>query len=423
MITNDRQYKIVKSQIQDFKLALDAFPLDQQETENIHPIIMEAQRNAILSKLNELVKQTEEYDALKAGQILVTNVRTLKDLPIALIQSRIANGYSQSKLAEMLEMKEQQLQRYEAERYDSASLKTLLKIAEVLKIRLNADILIKEVEAPAFYDIKHYPFKQIFNRKWFTGFSGTLNDAVKNSATLIAELYQTAGISNLQTAFNRRSIRAGASINNYALEIWYARVIIKAREQELDNYFIKEVVTDQWLHDLRILSTDLQGPLLAINYLKNSGIRVIIEPALDGTMLDGAALLLDDMYPVIALTLRYDRLDNFWFVLLHELAHVVLHLGSLYNMIFDDLDKDAEGTDKEKEADLFALNALIPDNVWKKSLVRFSPSNETIINQAKGFQIHPALIAGRIRRQTGKYFQFNDLIGQGEVRKLFNIDF
>lgn len=421
MITNDRQYKIVKSQIQDFKLALDAFPLEQQEAENIHPVIMEAQRNAILSKLNELVKQTEEYDALKAGQILVTNVRTLKDLPIALIQSRIANGYSQSKLAELLDIKEQQLQRYEAERYDSASLKTLLKIAEVLKIRLNADILIKEVAAPALYDVKHYPFKQMFYRKWFTGFSGTLNDAVKNSATLIAELYEAAGIGNLQTAFNRRSIRAGASINNYALEIWYARVIIQARNQELQHYFIKEMVTDEWLKNLRMLSTDPQGPFLAINYLKNNGIRVVIEPTLDGTLLDGAALLLDDMYPVIALTLRYDRLDNFWFVLLHELAHVVLHLGNLYNMIFDDLDTDIEGI--EKEADAFALNALIPDNVWKKSLVRFSPSNETIVNQAKSFQIHPALIAGRIRRQTGKYFQFNELIGQGEVRKLFNIDF
>jgi Zn-dependent peptidase ImmA (M78 family) len=51
-----------------------------------------------------------------------------------------------------------------------------------------------------------------------------------------------------------------------------------------------------------------------------------------------SAMLLDDMFPVIALTLRYDRLDNFWFVLFHELAHIVLHIGSEFSIIFDDLD-------------------------------------------------------------------------------------
>ena len=118
------------------------------------------------------------------------------------------------------------------------------------------------------------------------------------------------------------------------------------------------------------------------------------------------------------MTLRHDRLDNFWFVLFHEIAHICLHLSEALTAIFDDLDVKIDGI--EQEADAFALNALIPDIIWKKSLVRFSPSAETIINQAKTLKVHPALVAGRIRRETGRYYQFSDLIGQGEVRVNFS---
>ncbi len=111
MITNDRQYKIVKSQIQDFTLALDEFNSAQKNAENIHPIIIEAQKNALISKLNDLVNEVDEYEALKSGQILIAQAKNLKDLPIVLIKARIANGLSQSDLAKILEVKEQQVQR------------------------------------------------------------------------------------------------------------------------------------------------------------------------------------------------------------------------------------------------------------------------------------------------------------------------
>ena len=276
------------------------------------------------------------------------------------------------------------------------------------------------MDYPENYNVKNYPFRQMLQRKWFPDFSGSLNDAVNKSAELLHDLFQQAGINNITKAFTKKSIRLGSAINEYALNAWYARVIVKARNQTLDTIFDKRIVTEHWLQDLAKLSVKIDGPLQAIEYLKKSGIRVVIEQHLEGTHLDGAALLLDEIYPVIALTLRHDRLDNFWFVLFHEIAHVYLHLGVNYTMIFDDLDVITDGI--EYEADQYALNAMISNTVWKKSLSRFSPSNTTITNQAKTLQIHPALIAGRIRRETGKYHQFNDLIGLGEVRKFFGND-
>jgi len=63
-------------------------------------------------------------------------------------------------------------------------------------------------------------------------------------------------------------------------------------------------------------------PHLAIQFLARHGIVLVIAPHLTNTYLDGAAMRLDDGAPVIGLSVRYDRLDNFWFCLLHELAHV-----------------------------------------------------------------------------------------------------
>jgi HTH-type transcriptional regulator/antitoxin HigA len=415
MITNDRQYKIAKSQADDFQNALEGFAFSLPE--NVHPKIAEAHKNAIQSQLDELLADIIEYEDLKEGKIVVSEINALEELPLALIRARIANQLTQAELAEKLQLKMQQIQRYESEKYESASLKTLTRIARELGLKFNADVQLKAVEAPEKLDIKNYPFKQMFQRNWFGTFLGSINDAAKQSPVLLQHLFQNAGMNNFKYAFNRQSIRSGSVFNEYALNAWYARVLIKAQEQSLENVFHKDLIDQQWLRTLAELSRETDAPVRAAEYLMSSGIHFIIEPVLEGTFLDGAALLARDLSPVVAMTLRHDRLDNFWFVLFHELAHIILHLNDDLNVIFDDLDVKIGGI--EQEADAYALNALIPDEVWRKSLVRFSPSNETIINQSETLAIHPALLAGRVRMETGKYFLFTDLIGQGEVRKCF----
>jgi HTH-type transcriptional regulator / antitoxin HigA len=417
MITNDRQYKIAKTQIENFQQSLDSLALTSSTAKNIHPKLIEVQKNAIESQLNDLLSEAKEYEDLKAGKIAITEVNSLKDLPLALIKARIANGLTQAELAEKVGVKMQQIQRYEAEKYDSASVKTLLKIAEHLNININAEVQIKTVEAPSNLDISNYPFKQMYQRKWFGNFSGSYNDAVIDSKNLIERFFETAGFSNLQYSFTKKSIRAGSTLNMFALNAWYAQVLTKAKSQQVNGVFEKSMINEGWLRSLAELSMENNSPAKAAEYLNNSGIRFVIEPQLEGTFLDGAALLWEDNSPIVAMTLRHDRLDNFWFVLFHEIAHIYLHLSDALTVIFDDLDVKIDGI--EQEADAFALNALIPDIVWKKSLVRFSPSPETIINQAKTLKVHQALVAGRIRRETGRYYQFSELIGQGEVRSNF----
>jgi HTH-type transcriptional regulator/antitoxin HigA len=153
--------------------------------------------------------------------------------------------------------------------------------------------------------------------------------------------------------------------------------------------------------------------------LEEAGIALVVEPHLASTHLDGAALLQGDR-PVIGMTLRYDRLDSFWFVLFHELFHVIKHLrkGRIEG-IFDDLDVSDNIDKVEHEADWLAGDALIPDEEWNAALARYVRSSESVVALASELRISPAIVAGRIRHEAVNYMILNDLVGQGEVRKLF----
>ena len=143
----------------------------------------------------------------------------------------------------------------------------------------------------------------------------------------------------------------------------------------------------------------------------------MFERHLPQTYLDGAALLIDNTMPTIALTLRYDRLDNFWFVLLHELGHTILHReAGLKSGFFDD--DTIQATEKvEKEADAFAKSAFLPEEKWTSSLVKFTQSADQIVSFAEENSLSPAIVAGWNRRERNDYTIFKELVGQGKVSK------
>ncbi len=172
------------------------------------------------------------------------------------------------------------------------------------------------------------------------------------------------------------------------------------------------------------LSYFKNGPLLAREYLEKNGVRLFIVPHLNKTYLDGAAMVLDDRSPVIALTLRYDRLDNFWFCLLHELAHLHKHLAfDETNIIIDEIEPrkstDAHKEDWEREADKLAKEALIPSKRWEKVNLASKDLAKEVVKFADQQKIHPAIVSGRIRFEKNNYRILSQFIGRGEVSKLF----
>lgn len=223
------------------------------------------------------------------------------------------------------------------------------------------------------------------------------------------------------TALHRKKVRSGNAPDEFALLAWQARVLEIAQTQHSEGLLGSFELNDKWLIELVHLTRDNQGPGKARDLLCRKGIALIIERHLPGTYLDGAAMLAPSGHPVVALTLRYDRLDNFWFVLFHELGHVFLHLFSALRLDFFDEEGGGDKDSIEKEADQFALDRLIPESAWKQCLSRFALTEEAVRIDAEKLGIDPSIIAGRIRKERNNYLILNALIGTGTVRSQFEM--
>ncbi|MEN9847585.1 MAG: hypothetical protein RL368_325 [Pseudomonadota bacterium] len=129
---------------------------------------------------------------------------------------------------------------------------------------------------------------------------------------------------------------------------------------------------------------------------------------------------MDGDIPVVGLTLRHDRLDNFWFVLLHELNHVQKHLNQEISYITDDLDDKVHANELiETEANEAAKNALIPLEKWAKSAVRFDYTPENAKKLASELRVHETIVAGRVRYESGDWRLLSGMLGRKQVYKLF----
>ena len=140
MIKNERQYRITRTQANRFSQTLQSLRDRRDEAEDVHPLIAKAQEEALSSQFADLESEMREYESLKAGEFQFDELRSVTQIPAALIKARIAQGLSQKSLADRVGVKEQQIQRYEATDYASASLSRIREVATAL------------AESPAKYD-------------------------------------------------------------------------------------------------------------------------------------------------------------------------------------------------------------------------------------------------------------------------------
>ncbi len=284
-----------------------------------------------------------------------------------------------------------------------------------------ADVLVGEPEAVTKVrlepetDYSAFPLKEMAERGCFGSFKGEPRRLIDQAEELMADFLREIGPTASAPAFLRAPLhqRGARAADGPALLAWRLCVMKKARAIEPPDAYRKGSVTARWLRDIARLSAFQGGPRLAKEALARAGIVLLIEPHFKGTYLDGAAML-DNGRPIVALTLRHDRLDNFWFALLHELAHVGKHLDEGHPFFADDLDS-ANAQDRiEREADDLAGNAFIPADVWQKAAVCQTPTSKNAQALARQLDIHPAIVAGRVRHETENYRLLTKMLGQGE---------
>jgi len=138
MIKTDRQYKITKAQIAKFEAALEE--PSRRARSGAKPALQKLEKDALRSQLDELRAEVKRYELLKHGQRQPAPIASFDQLPLALVEARICAGLSQKGLAERLGLQEQQIQRYEATDYASASLTRIKEVAEALGVTIKAEL-------------------------------------------------------------------------------------------------------------------------------------------------------------------------------------------------------------------------------------------------------------------------------------------
>jgi HTH-type transcriptional regulator/antitoxin HigA len=270
------------------------------------------------------------------------------------------------------------------------------------------------------YDYTQFPWKEMLERGYLGVGVNNVQQAKKRGEELIRGFMRDVFSESDRPALLRAPLHQSGSrvMDEYALLVWRIAVLKKARHQKhaLKTQYKPGFITDDWLRDLVKLSRFERGPGLAVEYLADIGVVLVIEGHFKKTYLDGAAML-DGETPVVALTLRHDRSDNFWFALTHELIHVQKHLNPERLFIADNLDDKTRSSREETEADTGASEALIPAVEWEASTVKSEPSSENAIALADKLRIHPSIIGGRVRHETGNWRLLNGL--NVNVRRFF----
>jgi len=129
--------------------------------------------------------------------------------------------------------------------------------------------------------------------------------------------------------------------------------------------------------------------------LENYGIKLIYLDKFDKTPIDGFSFWSGNN-PAIALSIRYKRIDNFAFTILHEIGHIELHLKDDFERRFIDFIGSKDKDTYELQADEYAQKSLISDSQWKELLDFYTPLNDDkIIEFSMKHNIHPAIILGR----------------------------
>ena len=145
MITNERQYKITCRAAYRFRKALDDLAAGNVVRTDVDPRLLQAEREAMESQLADLKGEIAEYDRTRSADLSMISISSFDELADGLIRARIASRLTQKGLAERLGLKEQQIQRYESERYGSASYQRLREVADALGVRIRNDILLPVV--------------------------------------------------------------------------------------------------------------------------------------------------------------------------------------------------------------------------------------------------------------------------------------
>lgn len=261
------------------------------------------------------------------------------------------------------------------------------------------------------------PLKEMLRRHWITA-SDNLDVIEKQLICFfqVKTLEDQVGFSRY--AARKKTYNVEPSHNEFA---WLFRAKQIARATPPSGPFTKARL-GSLLENLKPLLLSPQEVRHVPRLLSQAGIRLVVIEPLPKTKIDGACLWLDDdsSKPIVALSIRYDRIDWFWHTLIHELAHVQQGDGLAGEIAIDidmfrDPSSESQKPDREVRADRFASNYLVPKEELDDFIARIGPlySKNAIKNFADRIQVHPGLVVGQLQfRGEIPYAHSREMLGR-----------
>ena len=431
MILDETHYRAVKARLAEMNTSIGEF----EEVDGCKLDWIATQGLATLKGwASDMQQDIEEYLSLKSGKFVPPTSFKVSDLPKILIQTRIASGLTQCELADAVSIDCSQMRMYEAEEYRGASFSKLLEIADKLSIdvdqclrgwREDNENILKRAEE---FDWNEFPIDEALERGWMENSAGkSATDRFKAWFCKSTGPYATFGYRRRKES--DQDCSAQESKNQSSIFTWQARVLQLAKQEIKKSPVCKFRLDDRWLKELAKLSAYEDGPIRAKHCLKEKGIILVIVKDLRNTLLDSAAMLSHEGIPIVALTLRHNRLDYYWYTLFHEIGHVYCDLfddNRLHSNYFDQLLSADENQashyredEREIKANRFAMDKLIDAKTWDTCQSRYSVLVEDVKADAERLGIHPCIIAGRIRSERNDFSLLSNLTGQGQLHKHF----
>lgn len=187
---------------------------------------------------------------------------------------------------------------------------------------------------------------------------------------------------------------------------WMFRVKNLAAAQTVPSYSAKKLRGA--VESMRMLMKAPEDARRVARTLADAGVRYVVVEGLPGLKIDGVCFWLDDKSPVVGMSIRYDRIDNFWFVLRHELEHVLSEdaKGKGLEDVEPDSDVQERSTslagDREKTANRAAEEFCVPREILDDFIESVGPfySSRNIAAFAESVGVHPGIVVGQLHSRN-----------------------
>lgn len=259
-----------------------------------------------------------------------------------------------------------------------------------------------------------FPIREMVKRGWV--------QSSESPDVLEQRVLQFFGIDSLDQT---PSLSHAARKTGYPADISGTQRAWLFRVKQVASAMVTPEYSERALREAMPLLKSLRGNPESIrqvpDILAKCGVRFVIVEHVASSKIDGVCFWLKDKgwSPVIGMSLRLDRIDNFWFVLRHECEHVLQKHGRDEAIV----DRDTTASESSEgqsvsEAEIIANTAAaefcVPQADIADFILRHRPrySEENVVNFSREMQVHPGLVVGQLQRMLHDYRLFRKhLIG------------